>query len=444
MTGISAIAFAAVFGWMTLAVGRPASADSPAIARTEVAAESNADGPIASAEPDWPQWRGPRRDEISDEKGLLPTWPPAGPTLLWKIDGLGRGWSAPIVVGKRLYVTGDVHDDLVIFAFDLDGKMLWHAKNGQSWKGSYPGARACCVYSDGKLHHMNAHGRVACLQAATGHEIWAVDVLERFAGANITWAMSECLLVDGPRLIVTPGGKDALMAALDKTTGRTIWTTKALCDDRTSYCSPMLFRCAGQRILAGCSAAHGFGVNANDGRLLWTVPLRSPYGVNIMTPVYGGNKIFYTTPYVYGTCYQLQSGDAGPHSEKAWSTTLDTCTGTVLLADSLLYGSGYQKHKSWLCLDWKSGEVRYESKALPTGAAVYADGRLYCLAEDGRAALLKPTPGKFEIEGQFRLVPEEVHDAWAHPVLLHGRLYLRYHDALRCYDVLGRKQGPPP
>ncbi len=282
---------------------------------------------------------------------------------------------------------------------------------------------------------MNAHGRVVCLNADTGKEQWAVEVLERFGGKNITWAMSECLLVDGRRLIVTPVGTDALMAALDKTTGQTVWTTPALADDQASYCSPMLFRHDGRRIVASCSSAHGFAVDADNGKLLWTVPLRSPYGVNIMTPVYGDNRVFFTTPYIYGTCYRLPSAAAEPQPEKAWSTTLDTCTGSVLLVDGLLYGSGYQKHKSWLCIDWRSGELRYESKALTTSSAVYADGRLYCLAEDGQAAMLKPTPRRFEIAGQFRLLPQEVHDAWAHPVLLHGRLYLRYHDALWCYDV---------
>jgi len=128
-------------------------------------------------------------------------------------------------------------------------------------------------------------------------------------------------------------------------------------------------------------------VSADDGKLLWTVPLRSPYGVNITTPVYGENRIFYTTPYVFGTCYQLQPGEPGPRPEKTWSTTLDTCTGTVLLADGLLYGSGYQKHKSWLCMDWKSGAIRYESKDLTTGAAVYAGGRLYCLPRTGERPL---------------------------------------------------------
>ena len=263
-------------------------------------------------------------------------------------------------------------------------------------------------------------------------------MLERFQGRNITWAISECLLVDGPRVLVTPGGEKALMAALDKESGKTLWTTEPLHGDRASHSSPLLFRHAGQRIIANCSSAHGFAVDADTGKLLWTVPLKSPYGVNVATPVYGASRIFYTTPYVYGACYQLQSSEKGPQAEKAWDTTLDTCTGTALLVDGLLYGSGYKKHKSWLCLDWKSGETRYELKGLTTGAAVYADGRLYCLADDGRAALLRPTPDRFEIDGQFRLLPEKVGDAWAHPVLLHGRLYLRYHDTLWCYEVKAR------
>jgi len=403
-----------------------------------VACAAEPDGPIASPEPGWPQWCGPRRDSISAEKGLLPTWPVGGPKLLWKADKLGRGWASPIVVGARLYITGDVGDDLMLYAFDRDGKPLWTAKNGKAWKGAYPGARACCAYSEGRLFHMNAHGRVACLEAASGKEVWAVDVLERFGGRNITWAMSECLLVDGPRLIVTPGGDKALMAALDKRDGRTLWTTEPLPGDRPSYCSPLLFRHGGRRLLAGCSAAQGFGVDAESGKLLWKVPLKSPYGVNVLTPVYGAGSIFYTTPYFYGACYRLQPGADGPEPEKAWETSLDTCTGTVLFLDGLLYGSGYKKHKSWLAIDAKSGEIRHEFKGLTSSAAVFADGRLYCLAEDGRAAMLRVTPAGFEIAGEIRLLDEKVNDAWAHPVLLDGRLYLRYHDTLWCYDVRGQ------
>ncbi len=401
-----------------------------------VAWAASPDGLIASSEPDWPQWRGPRRDGISNEKGLLSSWPEGGPKPLWKTGGLGTGWSSPIIVGERLYITGDVGNDLVIFALDLDGRMQWRTENGRAWKGPYPGGRACCAFSQGRLYNMNAHGRVACLDAATGREFWAVDILERFAGKNITWALSECLLVDGEHLIVTPGGRKALMAALDKRTGETIWTTPPLGDDQTSHCSPILFRHAGRRLITNCSSAHGFGVDADTGELLWTVPLSNPFGTNISTPIYGNGCVFYVTPYAeLGRAYRLRAEGRSIIAEHLWTHPLDTVTGSGVLVDGTLFAAGYKTSKWWFGVDWRTGKTKYEFKDLTTGAAVYADGRLYCLDETGTAALLKPGSEGLEAVGRFRLVPERVHDAWAHPVLLNGRLYLRYHDTLWCYDL---------
>lgn len=397
------------------------------------------DGLIASDEPGWPQWRGVRRDGVSDETGLLPAWPEGGPRLLWKVAGLGKGWSSPIVVGSSVYITGDVGDDLVVFAFDLDGNPQWQVTNGLAWKRSYPGARACCAFSEGRLYHLNAHGRLACLDAASGDEAWAVDVLERFEGENITWALSECLLVDGDRVIVTPGGKKALMAALDKRTGRTIWTTGPLGDDQTSHCSPILFHLGGRRILANCSSAHGFGVDADTGKLLWTVPLKNPYGTNVSTPVYGSGRVFFMTPYAeLGRQYRLDATAGGSSAEHVWSSPVDAVTGGAVLVDGVLFAAGYEKLKWWFAIDWQTGQTKYESKDLTTGAAIFADGHLYCLDEQGTAALLRPRAEKAEVVGRFKLTESRIRDAWAHPVLLAGRLYLRYHDTLFCYDVTDR------
>jgi len=395
-----------------------------------------ADGLIASEEQGWPQWRGRRRDGISDEEGLLSTWPASGPKLLWKVEGLGTGWSSPIVVGERLYITGDVGDDLVVFAFDRSGTEQWRAKNGKAWKGSYPGARACCVFSEGRLYHLNAHGRLACLDAGSGKELWAVDILERFSARNITWALSECLLVDGARVIVTPGGKQALMAALDKRNGQTVWTTEPLGEDRTSHCSPILFRYAGRRVITNCSSAHGFGVDADTGKLLWTVPLKNPHGVNVATPVYGSGRVFYVTPYAeLGRLYRLSADGHGIAAEHLWTSPLDTVTGGAVLVDGTLFAAGYKKSKWWFGVDWQTGQTKYELTDLTTGATIYADGRLYCLDESGTMALLKPDTSSLDIVGRFRLLTDRVRDAWAHPVLHDGRLYLRYHDTLWCYDV---------
>jgi len=397
------------------------------------------EGLIASEEQDWPQWRGRRRDGISDEEGLLSSWPASGPKLLWKIDSLGMGWSSPIVAGERLYVTGDVGDDLVVFAYDRSGTEQWRAKNGKAWKGPYPGARACCAFSEGRLYNLNAHGRLACLDAASGRELWAVDVLKRFSARNITWALSECLLVDGARVIVTPGGKKALMAALDKRNGQTVWTTEPLGEDRTSHCSPILFRYGGRRVITNCSSAHGFGVDADTGELLWTVPLRNPHGVNVATPVYGSGRVFYVTPYAeLGRLYRLSADGQGIAAEHIWTSPLDTVTGGAVLLDGILFAAGYKKSKWWLGVDWQTGKTKYELKDLTTGAAIYADGRLYCLDESGTVALLKPGNEGLDIVGRFCLVTRRVRDAWAHPVLHDGRLYLRYHDTLWCYDVKER------
>ena len=396
------------------------------------------DGLIASPESGWPQWRGPRRDGISDEKNLLQSWPQDGPELLWEVGDLGTGWSSPIVVGSRLFITGDVGDDLVIFSFDFQGKPKWQAKNGRAWKGPYPGARASCAFSEGRLYNMNAHGRVVCLDAASGREIWAVNILERFEGKNITWALSECLLVDGPRLIVTPGGKKALMAALDKRDGHTIWTTAPVGNERTSHCSPILFRHGGRRVITSCSAAHGFGVDADTGKLLWTVPLKNQYGTNISTPVYGDGLVYYVTPYSeHGRAYRLDANRGGIAAKHAWTCELDTVTGAGVLVDGTLFSAGYRKSKWWFGLDWRTGRIKHERKDLTTGAAIYADDRLYCLDELGNVALLNPDG--LRKTGRFRLPVKKIRrDAWAHPVLNDGRLYLRYHDTLWCHDVRER------
>jgi outer membrane protein assembly factor BamB len=402
-------------------------------------ASSPADGLIASPEPDWPQWRGPRRDGISDEKDLLSSWPEGGPKLLWKIDGIGTGWSCPIIVGKRIYITGDVGTDLVIFALNRNGEVQWKVKNGRYWKNPYPGARACCVFSEGRLYNMNAHGRVVCLDAASGQEHWAMNILERFNAKNITWALSECLLVDGRNLIVTPGGKKALMTALDKQSGRTVWITEPLGNDRTSHSSPILFRHAGRRLITSCSSAHGFGVDADTGELLWTVPLKNPHGVNTSTPVYGSGIVYYVTPYAeMGRAYRLVTDGQAITAEYIWTSVLDTVTGGAVLVNGTLYSAGYRESKWWFGTDWQTGGTKYELKDFTTGAAIYADGRLYCLDEKGTAGLLKPGPTSLEIVGRFALVTGNVRDAWTHPVLHDGRLYLRYHDTLFCYDVKQR------
>ena len=411
--------------------------------------------PVGSPEPGWPQWRGIWRDGISRETGLLQSWPEEGPPLIWVATGLGRGYSTPIITGGRIVLTGDVEDRLEIHALDLDGQRLWRAENGRSWKTPYPGARAAATYSEGRLYHLNAHGRLACLDAATGVEVWAFNVFERFGGRNITWALSECLLVDGPRVIVTPGGTQALMAALDKHTGATLWTSEPLRlgpspspahqrvaepageIDRASYTSPILVTLNGRRQIVQCSLRHAFGVEAESGRLLWTRPLPTRYQVIAATPVLVGDSVFVTAPDTEdgGFLVRLTSQGDAIQAETVWRTVLDTCHGGLVKVGDALYGSWYRHNKGWACVDPATGEVRYSLHDLAKGSVLWADQRLYCLSETGEMALLEPTADSFRYAGRFRLVEGRVNDAWAHPVLLDGRLYLRHHETLSCYDV---------
>ncbi|MBN2296271.1 MAG: PQQ-like beta-propeller repeat protein [Pirellulales bacterium] len=426
---------------------RGCTADSKAGAPSTTAPASvdPTDDLIASPEPGWPQWRGPRRDGISDEKGLLQKWPEDGPKLLWSKDDLGTGWCSPIVVGDQIFITGDVGDDLVIYCFDTAGKLIWKTKNGKSWTGSYPGSRACCVFSEGRIYQLGAHGRLACLRASDGKEIWAFNILERFDAKNIRWALGECLLVDGPRLIVSPGGKKAIVAALDKNSGKIVWTTppleNAVEDEHAGHASPILFRYAGRRVLAHCTSAHGLGIDADSGKVLWTVPLENRFGTNVSTPIYGYGQVYYVTPYSeLGRAYRLVADDGGINAEHMWTNPLDTVTGSGILIGKQFFSSGYSRIKYWCLVDWSSGQTLQKLKDLTTGAAIMADGRVYCQDEKGNVALLKHTPEGMEIVSRFRLPigPKKVRDAWAHPVLCDGRLYLRYHDGFWCHDVKRR------
>jgi outer membrane protein assembly factor BamB len=424
---------------------------SPMMAADE---SSNAATLIASTESSWPQFRGPRRDGVSDEVGLLQTWPENGPTLLWIAAGAGRGFSSPVFGDGRIYLTGDFGEELHVLAYDRAGKFLWRAKNGASWLNQYQGARASVTYSAGRLYHENAHGRLACFEAASGKELWAVNLLERFRGENITWGLSECLLVDQRAVYATAGGRNALLVAFDKTSGRELWRSEALSDasnqgafETAGYAAPILVSFAGKRLIVGCSARHAFCVDADTGKIQWTQPRPTSYSVIAMSPVLVGDGVFTSAPFgPPGSMHRLMiPAEPGGkiRAEQVWTTPLDPAQGGVVHANGRLYGAYYPRRGGWAALDASTGKVLYEAPDLVKGAPLYADGRLYALCEDGWMLLLNPTASEFEVKGRFRLAVARDRDAWAHPVVESGRLYLRYHDTLKCYDLRQAETAQP-
>ncbi len=410
---------------------------------------------IPSPEPGWPQFRGPRRDEICDETGLLKSWPVGGPKLLWQTNGLGYGYSAPIITHGRIYLAGETNKELRIYCLDLGGRKIWDSPNGRAWDGPYPGARASCTYGDGRIYHLNGHGRIGCFDATTGKEFWATNILERFGGKVPTWGIGENLLVDGNTVIVTPGGTRALMAGLDKKTGATVWSTEPLRlglppsaaherlrrsegeIDNCGYGSPILFSLGKRRLIVSCSQRHVFSVDADSGQLLWTRPFPTRYLVIAATPVLVGRHIFVTAPDTDdgGKLFRIEEQNGDISVQTVWTTPLDTCHGGVINIGDALYGSLYRQGRGLVCVDARTGAFRFHLKEMEMGSLLWADERLYCLSQDGEMALLQPTADNFEVAGRFRLVAGRKTDAWTHPVILDRKLYLRYHDSLFCYDV---------
>jgi len=374
------------------------------------------------------------------ETGLLQSWPRVGPKLLWTATGLGRGYSSPIVCHGTIYITGDVGRELHIFALDLGGKLKWRSVNGRAWASPHPGSRSSCAYAGGRLFHMNAHGRVVCLDAKDGREVWAVNILNRFLGKNIRWGLSESVLVDGGKVYVTPGGRKAYMAALGAKTGETVWTSQA--GDSAAYASPILFTLGGRRLLVNLARRSVVCVDASGGRLQWSYPKRSPYKSNSATPVYWKGRTFHTTPSGSGGVL-LRSIAARPRVrvETVWKCEMDNISGGAVVVNDYVYGSGHQ-NTGWVCMEAASGKVKYDSRELAQGSLMYAAGRLYCLSERGVMALVRPGTRSFDIVSRFRLPGSRGTDAWAHPVISDGRLYLRYHDKLHCYDI--RRASAPP
>jgi len=396
---------------------------------------------IGSPEADWPQWRGPLRDSISSETGLLNAWPEGGPKQLWKTTGMGKGWCSPIVAGGKIYIVGDVGAELRIFALGLDGTIEWQVTNGKAWKKLFPGGRGACCYSGGKIYQMNGYGRLVCLDASNGKELWTVDILKRFDAKQPFFGASECLLVDGNNVIVTPAGKKAIIAALDKKTGQTVWAGKAR-DEETEtagYSSPILVNWGGKRILIASTSFRTFAADAGGGKVLWTARLPLTKNACSTIPVLCGDSIFVTSTSVKEqSASMLRISATADKVSKTWTQPLRTTCGSSLQVGGNLYIAGARGLKGFLCIDAKTGKVKAKLPEPTDASMLWADGKLFVLSATGQAMLLKTTGEGFKTLGSFPIVQGKKKDAWTHPVLLDGKLYLRYHDTLFCYDVKGK------
>ena len=383
----------------------------------------------------WPQFHGPRRDNVSADTGLLRRWPEDGPKLLWRAEGIGHGFATVAIADGRLVTAGDIDGRTIITAMDLDGRILWHAENGPAWTGPQTGARGTPTIDGNRIYHLSAVGELVCLDAESGRRVWGLNILERFDGKNIQWALAEAVLIDGDRVICSPGGPRAAMVALDKHTGRTVWESPSA-GDLAGYASPSLGEYKGVRMLFTLTSDAVIGVNADNGELLWRFEHVPPWNENILKPIYHDGHVFVSSQRIGSVLLRLAVNGRQVSVEPVWrNTELDNHHGGVVLLNGHLYGCGRFNRERWACLEWSTGRTMYLDAGVGKGSLTCADGLLFARSERGLVGLVEATPDAYRMVSKFQPPKEADGPAWAHPVVCGGRLYLRHGPFLYCYDV---------
>lgn len=396
-------------------------------------------GPVAAE--DWPQWRGPKRDGISAEKGLARSWGSNGPPVLWIAKGLGVGYSSVAVAGTRIYTMGDEGDSSYVHALNSAerGKKLWSTRVGRPG-GNYSGTRATPTVDGGQIYALGQFGDLVCLQAGDGKEVWRKSLKTDLKGEMMSgWGNSESVLVDGENVICTPGGKDGTMAALDKRNGDVVWRSTDIAD-RAAYASIIAVEIGGvpQYILYTDKSVAG--IASKDGKLLWRGERRGSTAV-IPTPIYRDGHLFVTSGYKVGCNLFRIASDGGKFAvtEVYRNNDFENHHGGVVLIGDHLYG--HSDSKGWVCMEFKTGKLVWENPGVRKGSVTAVDGMLICRGEGrgssktSHVALVEASPSGYKELGRFEQPERSLKEAWAHPVVANGRLYLRDMDVLLCYDV---------
>jgi len=421
---------------------------------------------------DWPQWQGPDRTAKSKEGGLLKEWTKEGPALAWKLKGLGGGYSAPSIAAGRILGMSHRGEDEVIWALsEKDGKELWVTRLGPAVKQQASQGKegpACTPTVDGEMLYVEGlGGEVACLQAKDGKLIWQRSLKADFGGRPPMWSYRESPLVDGAKVIYTPGSEDAAVVALDKLTGKTLWKSQVPAGtgggpggpggpgggsrgsggggSGAAYASAIAIDFDGQRQYVQFTAKALVGVAATDGKFLWRYDQpANRMGINCSTPVFQDGMVFAASAYGAGGGLVKLSKDAngGVKADEVYFTKkMQNHHGSMIFLDGCLYGANGGNEGGFLvCLDFKTGNVLWDERddtehRAPKGSVALADGRLYYRTEKGTMLLIEPSPKQYLERGRFDQPDRSQQPAWAHPVIANGKLYLRDQDVLLCYDV---------
>jgi outer membrane protein assembly factor BamB len=396
----------------------------------------------SAAADDWPQWRGPNRDGISAETGLLAQWPTDGPPLVWQAKDIGDGYSTPSVVGNRLYlISNEGADDEYVQALSTaDARQVWRRRIGKVGpnKGpQYPGSRSTPTVDGPLLYALGSDGDLACLETETGLVRWAKNLVSDFGGQMGKWAYAESPLVDADVVVCTPGGTEATLVALDKKTGEVVWKAAVPEGDEAAYASIIVVNSGGVKQYVQFLAKGLVGVEAKTGRFLWRYD-RTAEGspANIPTPVAHDALVYSAAGRSGGGLVNLTvDGEAVKAAEVYFEPKAPKSIGGAVRVGNYLYGTN---SGGLMCVEFATGDIKWQDRSVGAGSVCVADGRLYVHGEKGDVALVEVTPEAYREKGRFALPDQPDRgrsQAWAYPVVSAGKLYIRDLGVLWCYDV---------
>lgn len=405
------------------------------VAKSAPAGAAPASASSKSSGTGWYQYGGPNRDNISTETGLLDEWPAGGPELKWKVSGLGEGYSSvSLADGKILSMGNRGNEEMTICLDEATGKELWATATGSAYRENMGnGPRGTPTIDGDKVYVLGANGDLACLELASGKKVWGGNILREFNANNITWGISESVLIDGPNLVLTPGGKGAAMVSLNKTNGKLNWKTAVQQDPQTGYSSILPIEFGGTRIYLNFVHTALIAVDAKTGNLLWGNTSPANGTANCSSPVVSGDIVFAASGYgTGGTAIKLTGSRNKIGADQLYHTKdMKSHHGGMVVIDGHVYGTD---EAILTCIELKSGEKKWQSRSVGKGAVVYADGQIILRSEEGPVAMFKATPAGYEETGRFE--PSRSNKpAWPHPVVANGCLYLRDMDQLMCYKL---------
>jgi outer membrane protein assembly factor BamB len=391
---------------------------------------------------------------MSKENGLLQDWPKGGPPLAWKATGIGEGMGGIAVAKGRIYVTGDADGAAWLFALnETDGKQVWKAKIGRGGKyGNVfrpSGPRSTTTVDGDNLYILSQHGELVCF-TTEGKEVWRTEYIKDHGGIVPVWGFAESPLIDGDKIICTPGAADGTLMALDKRTGKPLWkcpVPEGPTGDRgflgtsgAAYSSPIVIEAEGVRQYVQLTATTLVGVAASDGKLLWRYDRASnTHRINCSSPIYQDGLVIAASAYDAGggaVKLNKDSGGAFTAKEAFFSPKMKNHHGGMIVVDGALYGAAGGNQGGFLvCLDLQTGKELWSERKAPKGSLLFADGRLYLRTEGKALVLIEPNRDRFVERGRFDQPDRTREPAWPHPVVANGKMYLRDQDLLLCYDV---------